>query len=214
MIIVVAAVAWIAVRSRASRRAAVAAAPEPATLDLPEAALDRIREARDRRWETEARAEVLALGAAVDRVAIDTDSRRELWTTAQAHYVAARDVLEGASAGHGVLDVVGALVLARRGQAAVEAPACAARPRRADDVLLQPVAPGARRDDAGATTPPLCDECREASTTGGTPDTITVEGRRGKQVPYYETDAEPWASTGYGAIDDDLLGSAGPCPRR
>ena len=38
-----------------------------------------------------------------------------------------------------------------------------------------------------------------------TPNDILDVVRDGTPVHYFETDAEPWASTGYGALEPDLV---------
>ncbi|CAN5367788.1 hypothetical protein BH11ACT8_BH11ACT8_27210 [soil metagenome] len=209
-------VAWLVVSRARRRRPPRPPVVEPTTLTLPATAVERIREAHERRLEAEAREEVLALGADVDRVDLGTAARVAGWEAAQQHYVAARELLEGAAGDDATLDVVGALVLARRGRAALEA----ARKGRRDwhppaTCFLNPlhgrvaaqVAVGATgRGRSASQEVPVCGECLEAVEGRTRPDYLDVE-RRGKSVHYFDSDVEPWASTGYGALDDDLLGA-------
>lgn len=44
----------------------------------------------------------------------------------------------------------------------------------------------------------------ERAEEGPGPDILDV-ARRGKPVHYFETDSEPWASTGYGSLEGDLI---------
>ena len=50
----------------------------------------------------------------------------------------------------------------------------------------------------------MCATCRKDLAAGRRPDILDVV-RDGVPVHYFATDAEPWASTGYGALEPDLL---------
>jgi hypothetical protein len=51
---------------------------------------------------------------------------------------------------------------------------------------------------------PLCRRCVADLGKGRRPDILDVL-RRGEPVHYFDTDARPWAATGYGALQPDLV---------
>jgi hypothetical protein len=191
-----------------------ATTPQTATtFTLPASAIDRIRDAHDRRLEGEARDELLALGEALDETEIAPRHDRDAWQAALDQYDAARRVLgtDDKDKDPEVLDVVGALVLTRRGRKALAA-AVAGKPWRPETgCYLNPlhgpaVAQRRLRSAAGESEQevPVCAKCRADLTAGRTPDVLDVE-HRGKPRHYFETGVEPWAGTGYGALEPDLV---------
>ncbi len=181
------------------------------TSALPPSALAHIREARDRRLAKQAHDELRALTREIDGVGVDAAIDRVSWQSALDHHAAARQVLQETprKGDLDVLDAVGSLVLLRRGRSALDA----ARQRRAwkpsPDCFLDPLhgRAGERRfvDVGGRSVEvPLCAACRAAVAEGERPDILDVE-RGGDVLPYFETDAEPWVSTGFGSLDLDLI---------
>jgi hypothetical protein len=209
---VVLAAAWCVVRLRRSWVRDTSAAP---AFTLPASTVDRIRDAHDRRLEREARDEVLALGEALDATEIGPRHDRTSWQAALDQYDAARHTLDVAKDPEDpeLLDVVGALVLARRGRAALAA-ATSGRPwSPTTGCYLTPLHAAAteRRRLRSAAGPggaeqavPVCAECRADLAAGRTPDVLDVV-HRGVPRHYFETDVEPWAGTGYGALEPDLV---------
>ncbi|WP_164477990.1 hypothetical protein [Nocardioides pantholopis] len=216
IVTVVGAVVWNRItrwRSRSERRRVKADRPYV----LPASAVVRIREARHRELGRTADAEVLALGEAIDDAEIGATDATASWQAALDHYDAAKQVLRRRATGRGeapdgmagVLDVVGALVLARRGRQALAdaragraftpGPVCFLNPLHDTPTGTHDVESGGRRLQV-----PLCKACRAALRAGREPETLDVE-RRGEPVHYFDSGVEPWASTGYGALQPDLV---------
>lgn len=191
-------------RGRAARRA-VTRTPGPA-FRLPAGVVGRVRSAEARRTARQAESEVLALGEDVD--AADMDARADqAWQQVLDHYSAARSLLDALS--HPA-DVVGALVLARRGQLALDAARRHATFTADVPCYFNPLhPPGSHQVGIGAgdarVEVPACPGCRGDLQEGRDPDVLEVSVARGA-VPYYESGREPWASTGFGALDTDLVG--------
>lgn len=217
---VVGGLGWAAVRRGAGSRTS-APRGRARSFALPPSAIDRIREAHDRRLEAQAREELLALGEAVDATEIGPRHDRDAWQAALDHYDAARRVLD-LDDDSDVLDVVGALVLARRGRAALSSAtsgrrwvppvSCYLNPLHGDAAGEERLTAAGRDDAHGHETHdgvaprpvPVCSACRAALRGGKVPDTLDVV-HRGAPAHYFETDVEPWASTGYGSLERDLV---------
>ena len=174
---------------------------------LPRSATDRIREAHDDRLEARARAEVLALGEAIDAAEITRTGNADSWQAALDHYDGAGRVLRGTDPD--VLDVVGAIVLAERGQAALRAARAgrAWQPRK--PCFLNPLhGPGMGdrtvQSAAGPVKVPLCRACSTDLQKGRRPDILDVL-RKGEPVHYFDAGVRPWSSSGYGALEPDLV---------
>lgn len=194
----------VARRRRRRRDAKPAAAP----FTLPDSTVARIRAARDRELRDDTRTEVDALSRAVDRTGLDEQRSPVAWQHALEHLAAAQQVLERDDP-PAVLDAVGALVLARRGRAALDAAHAGRSWSPEPGCYLNPLHDGAtkpHRVSSGdrAVTAPLCGECREALREKRAPDVLDVE-HDGRPRHYFETDAEPWAATGFGSLDVDLV---------
>jgi hypothetical protein len=212
VLVVALAVAWFVTRLRHTWvRDSLGAAP---AFTLPASTVDRIRDAHDRRLERETREEVLALGEALDDTEIGPRHDRAAWQAALDQYDAARRVLDLAE-DPDVLDVVGALVLARRGRAALAAATSGRAWTPGTGCYLNPLhgASTERRrlrsspssdSGSGEQAVPVCAECRADLAAGRTPDVLDVV-HGGVPRHYFETDVEPWASTGYGALEPDLV---------
>lgn len=178
------------------------------TYVLPPSAMARIRHAHDRRLEEQARAAVLVLGEAIDREEITERQDASAWQAALDHYDAARAILRDVDQPD-VLDVVGAIVLADNGDRALSAardgvgfeePArCFLNPLHGTAAAQRSVQIEDRRVEV-----PLCEDCRSDLAGKRTPDMLDVV-RGGRPVHYFETDAEPWASTGFGSLDPGLV---------
>jgi hypothetical protein len=172
---------------------------------LPASVLDRVREADTDRIAARADRETLALGERIDASDIGSGSDTEAWQAALDHYDAARRV---GSTGD-LLDTVGAVVLVERGEAALDAALagraftpsapCYLNPLHGTATARRSVDHGDRRLDV-----PLCKACRQDLAAGRAPDILDVV-RDGKPVHYFDADAEPWSSSGYGALQSDLV---------
>lgn len=182
----------------------------PRTFVLPDSVVAQVREAQADRAEQEARRTLLLLGDAIRTHDLDPGDDSQAWQAALDHYDAAARVLDTRGADLDALDAVGALVLARRGRAALD-DATSGRPYRpAPTCYLNPLhgAPtkkSTRLVQGGHTGDvPLCADCRADLKSGRAPDALRVQ-RRGRAVLYVDSGAEPWASTAYGALGGDLV---------
>ncbi|GAW50798.1 MULTISPECIES: hypothetical protein [unclassified Nocardioides] len=179
------------------------------TYSLPASVVEHVREAHDRQLEDRAQEEVLALGEAIDAAEMSPGDTADAWQAALDHYDGAGRVLRRGDDRPDVLDVVGALVLARRERRALDAalghrafepePVCYLNPLHTGGTTVGTVESGGRQVEV-----PLCRACRADLRAGRAPDVLDVM-RRGRPVHYFDTDAEPWASTGYGALRSDLV---------
>ncbi|MEV7430647.1 hypothetical protein AB0N29_13595 [Nocardioides sp. NPDC092400] len=179
------------------------------TFALPDSVLDRVREAGDAELARRARADVLALGERIDAADLG-GSGASAWAAALDHYDAAGRLLpDEPTAEVDPLDAVGAVVLAGRGE---EALAAARRGRPFEPstrCFLNPLHGRASRDhalehDGRRVEAPICAACRRDLQAGRRPDILEVVVR-GRPQHYFETDREPWASTGFGALEPDLV---------
>ncbi|GAB3031489.1 hypothetical protein GCM10011376_24760 [Nocardioides flavus (ex Wang et al. 2016)] len=184
----------------------------PTGFTLPTTVLHTIRSAEDRRLRQQADAKVLALGEAIGRGEPGgTASSLDAWQQALDHYAAARSILQQAAA---PADVVGALVLARRGD---DARATAERKEPAawtpqPSCWFNPLHDGPTsevvwRDDERQVDVPACTACAADVREGREPRDVLdfIEGDR--TVHYYRLDLGAWTRTGYGALERDLLGA-------
>lgn len=217
-VVVAAAAAGLLLRRRARARPG-RGADQP--FALPASVLERVREAGDADAVRRARTAVLALGERIDATDLDPGAgpaALDSWRAALDHYDAAGRLLPATSDAAGdaeagaevdVLDAVGALVLAERGEVALQAArrgSAFAPPR---PCFLNPVhgtATDPRPLEVAGTgvDAPVCRRCRHDLEAGRRPDILDVV-HRGAPAHYFETDREPWASSGFGALDPDLL---------
>ncbi|WP_426241540.1 hypothetical protein [Nocardioides sp. LHG3406-4] len=185
----------------------------PTGFVLPPAVLRTVRAAEDRQLRERAETEVLALGEAIaeSESASGSPEALDAWQQSLDHYAAARDVLDRAGS---PADVVGALVLARRGESARDA--ALQRPARRWQPPLgcwfNPLHRGTTtevtwRDEDRAVDVPACQECAEAVRAGREPDDVLdfIDGER--TVHYFRLDIGAWSATGYGSLRPDLLGA-------
>ncbi|MCD4535190.1 hypothetical protein LRP67_13940 [Nocardioides sp. cx-169] len=204
-VLVVIVVLYVALKRAASH----ARSSRPREFALPASVLDRVREAHDQQLTRRAHREVLALGERIDAAELDADRAPHSWQATLDHYDAARRVLGEEGAETDVLDVVGALVLAQRGDEALNAALAGAPFTPTTPCFLDPLHGAATTEGAielggDRVEVPLCKACRDDLRKKRRPDILDVV-RDGKPVHYFETDDEPWASTGYGALSPDLV---------
>ncbi|NPC95695.1 hypothetical protein [Nocardioides sp. zg-DK7169] len=207
-VVVVAVAVVIGVRRRRAPAALPTADGSPFT--LPPAVLSTVRAAEDRRNEARAHADVLALGEAVDAAHLDPRRAASLpaWQAALDHYDVARRILDRE---HSPADAVGAIVLAGRGRAALDAavrgrgwspsPGCYLNPLHEG-----PVATAPWHDGATAVQVPACARCASALEAGREPADVLDFVADGRPTHYFHLDLGAWSRTGYGALDTDLLG--------
>lgn len=175
---------------------------------VEERALRRISTAQTDSWRHRAEAETASLGERLTALEIGEGSDRAAWTAALDHYEAANRVLDRTTS---AADSIGALVLARRGEDALDR-AIAGRPWTPTAACFFNPLHGAAaatvrwQTAAGARDVPACADCRRVARKNKEPDFLDLPV--GDTVVHYvdaDTEAEPWASTGYGSLDPDLL---------
>ncbi len=204
---------------RARRRHALASAPTAtsASFTLPPAVLSTVRAAEDSRNESRASADVLALGEAIDAAELDPRRSQGLpaWQAALDHYDVASRILDRH---HSPADVVGAIVLAERGQEALAAAVRGRAWRPSPSCYFNPLHDGQTtpvrwEDAATGVRIPACAACASAVSAGREPDDVLDFVASGRPTHYFKLDLGAWSSTGYGALDTDLLGRLlGPVP--
>lgn len=191
----------VALRVRRGRRSAKAA------LTLPPSAMARVRAANERTLRSRAQNETLALGEALDAYEIGPRDNQESWQQALDHYQAARLLTEAPDAP--LLDVVGAIVLAERGTSALNRALAGKSWAPKAGCFLNPLHPHGNTGRpvllAGRSVAvPLCDRCRRDLERGRPAEIFDVlDG--GDPTHYFDTEVEPWASTGFGSLEPDLL---------
>ncbi|WP_110206320.1 hypothetical protein [Nocardioides daejeonensis] len=174
---------------------------------LPKSAMQRIRAAQSKELLARAQDESQALGELLDELEISPHDDRSAWQAALDHYAAVRRLLE--SEEPDPLDVVGALVLTQRGEDALSSARAGQPWEPSRTCFLNPLHGKAAREqrievEGRLIDVPVCAACRTALRKKQVPDIFDVV-RRGQPRHYFETDVEPWASSGYGALDPDLL---------
>ncbi|KRF14352.1 hypothetical protein [Nocardioides sp. Soil796] len=188
-------------------RVAVSFRKQAKPAPLPKSALKQIRAARARETLSLAHDESQALGEQLDELEIAPGDDQQAWQAALDHYAAVRRLLTPEEPDE--LDAVGALVLTRRGRDALETARAGKAWAPSPTCYLNPLHGRAGKERRvewqGRTLEvPLCPDCLTALRRKKAPDILDVV-RRGKPVHYFETDAEPWASTGYGSLEPDLV---------
>ncbi|MGB0102213.1 MAG: hypothetical protein WBP61_18180 [Nocardioides sp.] len=200
----------LAVRRRRTRALPTAPKPTSRSFALPPAVLRTVRAAEDHRNESRAATEVLGLGEAIDAAELDPRRTQALpaWQAALDHYDVGRRILDR---DHSPADVVGAIVLARRGQAAL-ASALRGRPWTPQpSCYFNPLhdggtSPMSWQDGDTRVTVPACPACAGALRRGAEPEGVLDFVSDGRTVHYFKLDLGAWSRTGYGALDTDLLG--------
>lgn len=181
---------------------------------LKRRALQRVSSAQTREWRRRAETETAALGERIRELEIEHGDDDATWAATLDHYQAATAILDRSD---DAADAIGALVLARRGDDALShaadgrswtpAVACFFNP------LHGPATTKARwRTPAGARDVPCCEACRRDVGKRREPDILDLP--TGDTVVHYmDSGAEPWASTGFGALTPDLLDRLRERPR-
>lgn len=169
-------------------------------------ALRRISTAQTESWRRRAEEETAQLGDRIRGLEIGDASDRAAWAAALDHFQTAGDLLERTTS---AADSIGALVLARRGDDALDH-AVAGQPWQPTAVCFFNPLHGSATTSvrwntrAGASDVPACADCRRIARKRSEPDFLDLPV--GDTVVHYvDADAEPWASTGYGSLDPDLL---------
>ncbi|RYE78085.1 MAG: hypothetical protein EOO74_05860 [Myxococcales bacterium] len=213
-VLVVAGVAAVIVRKSRSRGGRPATTYVPGKgyvtsrpFELPAATLSMIRQSRDRELERRAEREVLALGEAIDRTEMDGSSSGA-WHAALDHYDLSRRILDRR---HSQADVVGALVLSGRGRSALAAAQENQQWTPQRSCYFNPLHGAGEKTTqwtgaSGSVRVPACAACVRALSRGQEPDDVLDFVVDGRARHYFDLDLEPWASTGYGALDPDLTG--------
>ncbi|SDU62942.1 hypothetical protein [Jiangella alkaliphila] len=183
-------------------------------VELKRRALQRISSAQTREWRRRAETETAALGERIRALEIERGDDSATWAAALDHYQAATAILDRSDA---AADAIGALVLARRGDDALghaadgsswtPAVACFFNP------LHGPATTKAKwRTAAGNRDVPCCEACRRDIGKRREPEILDLP--TGDTVVHYmDSGAEPWASTGFGALAPDLLDRLQERPR-
>lgn len=172
--------------------------------DLPTNVLSTVRAAERRRLLKRAKHDVLRLGERIDAATMVGAS--DAWQAALDHYDRARRLLDRSSE---PADVVGAIVLAERGSTALDAALAGRAWSPATPCYFNPLHGRGKRSirwggDQGGVDVPGCKACANAVKAGRTPDVLDFV-RAGVPQHYFTLGLEPWSSTGYGALDADLL---------
>ncbi|GAA3527300.1 hypothetical protein GCM10022234_25650 [Aeromicrobium panaciterrae] len=175
-------------------------------LQITGRALERISTAQTQDWRRRAQSETDALGERIKQLQISEGSDPQAWTAALDHYDAAGEVLKRSAE---AADSIGALVLARRGEDALDH-AVVGKPWSPSVVCFFNPLHGHATATVRWTTPagsrdvPCCAPCRKTVRRKRTPDFLDLPV--GDTVVHYvDAAVEPWASTGYGSLDPDLL---------
>lgn len=207
-VVIIALIVVGVVVARANRRPAKAVRR---AYDVPDDVVEAVRRSQESTVAAQARARVLALGEALDHTNVpsEADALTEYRAALDAYDAAGR-TLDADDDLH-VTDAVGALVLAETGQAHLERALGSARDRRRDPArpcFFNPLHGAARHavklpGDAD-TRVPACAACAKSVRAGRQPQALMVRAS-GTTAPYYETDLQPWAATGYGSIDPDWV---------
>lgn len=198
---------------RAARRQPVPGSATTAArpLTLPKAVLSTVRAAEDERHARQAEADVLALGEAIDGSSMSgrlSPAVARAWQAALDHYDVARRILDRDRT---AADVIGALVLARRGRAALAAALRGKGWTPPRTCYFNPLHPAAAArvhwaDASAAVDVPACPACARAVASGETPEDVLDFVDHGIPVHYFKLDLGVWSETGYGALEPDLLG--------
>ncbi|MGN0064636.1 MAG: hypothetical protein ACI379_10375 [Nocardioides sp.] len=193
------------------REKRVAASALRGGFTLPTAVLRGVREAEDRQTLQTAEREVLALGEAIAAAPQSERGRVESWQAALDHYAAARSVLDQ---GTSPADVVGALVLARRGE---DARRTALSGRKEvwtppATCFFNPLHTGRMtkvtwRTGKVTASVDACRACAAPAERGDEPRDVLDFIHRDATEHYYRLPLGVWSETGYGALDPDLLGA-------
>ena len=166
--------------------------------------LTTVRAAERRRLLKRAKHDLLTLGERIDTATMNGAS--DAWQAALDHYDKSRRLLDDSPS---PADVVGAIVLIERGSTALDAALADRDWTPATPCYFNPLhgpAGGTARwgSEQGAVDVPACEACADAVEAGRTPDALDFL-EDGVPQHYFKLALEPWSSTGYGALDTDLL---------
>jgi hypothetical protein len=197
----------LARRQQVARDATTAHRP----FTLPRAVLTTIRAAEDERNARQAEADVLSLGEAIDEAAIGrrlSPAAARAWQAALDHYDVARRILDRE---HTPADVVGAIVLARRGRSALVAARNGKGWAPPATCYFNPLHTAAATqvrwtDGEAAVTVSACSSCAAQVSAGRTPEDVLDFMAHGRPVHYFKLDLGVWSEAAYGALDPDLIG--------
>lgn len=175
-------------------------------LELKRRALRRISSAQTRQWRRRAESETAALGDRIRELEIGQQADGDAWTAAIDHYQAATAVLDRST---DAADSIGAIVLTRRGDDALEQAVAGRSWTPTASCFFDPLHGTATtnapwKTSAGSREVPCCTTCRRHIDRRREPRILDLP-TADTVVHYMDSDAEPWASTGYGALDPDLL---------
>ncbi|HWU32228.1 MAG TPA: hypothetical protein VN108_05095, partial [Marmoricola sp.] len=173
---------------------------------LPASVLTNIAETRDREREQTLAAEVLALGEAIGATTMGSGAA-DSWQAALDHYDLARRIMERK---HSPADTVGALVLARRGQAALKAaglgkswtpdPSCYFNPLHSSGTTTV-----TWKGERGMVAVPACAPCAASIKAGHEPEDVLDFADHHGRKHYFDLDLGIWSQTAYGSLDVDLV---------
>ncbi|MGZ4475151.1 MAG: hypothetical protein ACXVWW_05555 [Nocardioides sp.] len=202
ILLVLTVLAVVTARTLRLRRGGSAITAQGRSFSLPVAVLRTVRAAEDTRNEENARVDILALGEAIDAATMDTRRPRvaAAWQATLDHYDVASRIMDRA---HSPADVVGAIVLAQRGRAALSAAQAGRGWSPSAGCYFNPLHGPAREqvawsDGERTVRVPACSRCGRALARGTEPE-----------VPrhYFRLDLGAWSRTGFGSLDTDLLGA-------
>ncbi|WP_026876799.1 hypothetical protein [Jiangella gansuensis] len=187
---------WLLARRRSPR----------ADVTLKRRALQRISSAQTREWRRRAETESAALGERIRQLEIGHGADSAAWAAALDHYQAATAVLDRSA---DAADSIGAIVLTRRGDDALDhavagkawtpTVVCFFNPLHGPATTTSPWA-----TSAGTRKVPCCADCRRDLRKRREPEILDLPTET-TVVHYMDSAAEPWASTGFGALAPDLL---------
>lgn len=173
---------------------------------LKRRALQRISQAQTQEWRRKAESESAALGERIRELEIEQHSDSDAWRAALDHYQAATAILDQSQ---DAADSIGAMVLTRRGDDALDhavvgeawtpTVGCFFNPLHGAATTRAPWATA-----AGTCEVPCCRACRRDIGKRREPEILDLP-LDDTVVHYMDSEAEPWASTGFGALAPDLL---------
>lgn len=175
-------------------------------LTLTKRTLGRISAAQSESWRRRADEALARLGEEIGRHEISAEADRAAWTAALDHYdVASAALARSADAA----DSLGAIVVAERGLDALEAALDHRTWQPTRGCFFNPLHEAASTEvawetEAGSIKAPACGACAQDMKRGREPEFLNLPYREAV-VHYTDAHAEPWSSTGFGALDEDLV---------
>ena len=172
--------------------------------DAPAPLLIPIHAIRRRGHHRRARRAVAALGRRLAQTTLpDSEALRE----ATEHHAVARRIIDGP---HSQADAVGVIVLAMRGNDALDAAASETSWKPTAPCYLNPLHGWSDRHvswrgAAGGLELPACLDCADTIDNGLMPDDVLDFMHGGRPRHYFALVLEPWSSTGFGSLETDLL---------